>query len=229
MDVSFIGRKNSRMVSDARLEKIKNLTVNRQRSLTVILENVHDPHNLGAVLRTCDSVGIHEIYALYTIESKYKLKAWTGHKSSSGAKKWVQVHYFDNVEKCFKAVRAKYDKIYGTHLSHDAQNFYELNLSESVALLFGNENRGVSDEVLVNLDGNFYIPQVGMTQSLNISVACAVTLYEAKRQRLEKGMYNKNYNSDNHFQKEMFNRYLKISKPSLFKKNPSQKNTSDET
>jgi len=205
------------MVTPKRDEKLKMIAANRQSSITVILENVHDPHNLGAVLRTCDSIGIHEIYALYTIESKFKLKSWTGHRSSSGAKKWVNVHYFDDPVSCFTEVRKKYDKIYGTHLSEDTKSLYTLNLTESVALLFGNEHRGVSKEVVEMLDGNFLIPQVGMTQSLNISVACAVALYEAKRQRLVKGLYNNKYDSSVPFQKEMYDHYLAISKPSLLK------------
>lgn len=201
------------MVTPERAEKIQRLAANRQRSLTIILENVHDPHNLGAVLRTCDSVGIHEIYALYTVESKYKLKSWTGHRSSSGAKKWVQVHYFDDVTECFEAVRKKYDLVFGTHLSESTKSLYELDLTKSVALLFGNEHRGVSAESLENLDGNFLIPQVGMTKSLNISVACAVSLYEAKRQRMAAGMYPESYDATDSMHKEMHDHYIEISRP----------------
>ena len=84
------------MITDERAEKLKKLAANRQRDLTLILENIYDPHNLGAVLRTCDSVGISEVYALYTIESAEILHKIAGHKSSSGAKKWVDVHVFDN-------------------------------------------------------------------------------------------------------------------------------------
>jgi len=205
------------MVTPEREEKLKALAANRQPSLTIILENVHDPHNLGAVLRTCDSVGIVEIHALYTIESKFKLKAWTGHRSSSGAKKWVQVHYHNCVADCFAAVRKKYDKIYGTHLAEDTVSLYELDMTESVALLFGNEHRGVSEEALAHLDGNFLIPQVGLTKSLNISVACAVSLYEAKRQRLAAGMYDGSFNPANSTHQALYDRYLEISRPPKFK------------
>ena len=198
------------MITPERDEKLQKLAANRQSDLTVILENVHDPHNLGAVLRTCDSIGIHEIYALYTIESPYKLKAWTGHRSSSGAKKWVQVHYFRDVKSCFKAVRKKYKNIYGTHLSDETVSLYDLELSESVALLFGNEHRGVREETLAELDGNFLIPQVGMTKSLNISVACAVSLYEAKRQRIAAGKYHEQIQEGNTFQKQIYEYYVDL-------------------
>lgn len=213
MVADSIEQKSSRMVTPEREQKLRHLAANRQASFTIILENVHDPHNLGAVLRTCDSVGIHEIFALYTVESKYKLKSWTGHRSSSGAKKWVQVHYFKDVQACFNAVRAKYDKIYGTHLTESTVSLYDLDLTESVALLFGNEHRGVSEESVALLDGNFLIPQVGMTKSLNISVACAVSMYEAKRQRLSAGMYSDNYDQSVPFQKHMHDHYINISRP----------------
>jgi len=200
-------------VTEARAQKLQHLAANRQEGLTLILENVHDPHNLMAVLRTCDSIGVHEIFALYTVESVDKLKKIPGHRSSSGAKKWVHIHYFEDTEDCFEAVRAKYDKVYGTHLGESAVNLYDLDLSQSVALMFGNERRGISDESLALLDGNLVIPQVGLTQSLNISVACAVTLYEAKRQRLAKGMYAEEGELRSQFNEDLYSHYLEISRP----------------
>ncbi len=201
------------MVTQEREIKLKKLSANRQESLTIILENVHDPHNLGAVLRTCDSVGIPEIYALYTIESRVTLDNIQGHRSSSGAKKWVDIHYFDDVKECFTAVRSKYDRIYGTYLTESTENLYDMDLKSPIALMFGNEHRGISPEALLHLDGNFLVPQVGMTQSLNISVACAVSLYEAMRQRLEAGMYSGEYDESISFQKELFDKYIEISRP----------------
>lgn len=175
-----------------RKAKFNRVANSRQGNLTVILENVHDPHNIGAVLRTCDSVGIHEIYVLYTEDNLSETQITLGKRSSAGARKWVNVYYYRDVERCFKDIRSKYDKIYATHLNEDAQGLYDLDLTASVALLFGNEHDGVSAEALQQVDGNFIIPQVGMVESLNISVACAVSLYEAFRQRKEKGFYEDN-------------------------------------
>jgi tRNA (guanosine-2'-O-)-methyltransferase len=87
-------------------------------------------------------------------------------------------------------LRKKYDKLYSTHLSRDSKDLYDLNLTEKVALVFGNEHSGVSDELQSLVDGNFIIPQVGIIQSLNISVACAVSIYEAMRQKRNAGHYN---------------------------------------
>lgn len=201
------------LITEQRAEKLRSLAADRQVDLTVILENIYDPHNLGAVLRTCDSVGVAEIYALYTVESAEVLEKISGHKSSSGAKKWVDVHVFDDAEQCFAAVRKKYDKIYGTHLGADSVGLYDLELDKSVALLFGNENRGMSDEALQMVDGNYIIPQSGLTKSLNISVACAVSLYEAKRQRISAGMYGNGYNEGDPVQVALFEKYVHHSRP----------------
>jgi tRNA (guanosine-2'-O-)-methyltransferase len=158
----------------------------RQPDLTVVLENVFDPHNISAVMRTCDAVGIQEIYVLTNKIPRHK--KW-GDRSSSSAAKWLTVHQFENAEECFVALRKKYSKIYTTHLSSDAVSLYEINFTESVALVFGNEHAGVSEEIRALADGNFLIPQMGIIQSLNISVACAVSIYEALRQKTNAGHY----------------------------------------
>jgi tRNA (guanosine-2'-O-)-methyltransferase len=172
-----------------RTQKFQKVANRRQGNLTVILENVHDTHNIGAVLRTCDSVGIDEIFILYTDPRLTPSNIKLGKRTSAGARKWVTVHQYFDVTKCFRAVKAKYKRIYATHLDADSVGLYDLNLSQSIALLFGNEHRGVSEAALAYVDGNFIIPQVGMVESLNISVACAVSLYEAFRQRQAKDYY----------------------------------------
>jgi tRNA (guanosine-2'-O-)-methyltransferase len=113
-----------------------------------------------------------------------------GKKSSASAAGWLSIYQFDDTRACVDAVRKKYNKLYATHLAEEAVSLYQLDLTEPVALVFGNEHAGVSTELLSHCDGNFIIPQVGMVQSLNISVACAVSLYEAFRQRQVKGFYN---------------------------------------
>ncbi|MEM6318535.1 MAG: RNA methyltransferase [Bacteroidota bacterium] len=176
-----------------RLEKFRLAATRRQSNLTVILENVHDPHNLGAVLRSCDSVGIKEIFVIYTdpqLMDRDHIKL--NKRTSSGARRWVDVHLYMDVEACFAHVRRHYEEIYATHLDETAVSLYELDLTKSVALLFGNEKDGLSQTCLAHADGNFIIPQMGMVQSLNISVACAVSIYEALRQRQNAGMYTDN-------------------------------------
>ncbi len=171
-------------------ERIKRLTDvldKRQPALTIVLENVSDPHNISAVMRTCDAVGIQEIFILNTQIGLHK--AWSA-KTSSSAAKWLTVHQFTEAKTCFDALRKNFDKIYTTHLEKDAVDLYDLNLTERVALVFGNEHAGVSEETMALADGNFHIPQVGIIKSLNISVACAVSVYEAFRQKNVAGHYN---------------------------------------
>ena len=170
-----------------RSDRLNAVLNKRQLNLTVVLENVADPHNISAVMRTCDAVGIQEIYILNTIIPRHK--KW-GSKSSSSASKWLTIHQFTDVTECFTALRKRYKKIYTTHLSADASDLYDLDLTEDVALVFGNEHSGVSDALIGMADGNFIIPQVGIIKSLNISVACAVSVYEAFRQKRVAGHYD---------------------------------------
>jgi len=171
-----------------RHEKLKGVLNKRQNDITIVLENVFDPHNISAVMRTCDAVGVQEVYVLNTKIPRHK--KW-GAKSSSSAAKWLTVYQFENAEECFSELRKKYSKILTTHLSSDAVNLYEIDLTQPVALVFGNEHSGVSEEIRKLSDGNFNIPQAGIIRSLNISVACAVTLYEAFRQKALAGHYSK--------------------------------------
>ena len=158
----------------------------RQTNITVVLENVFDPHNISAVLRSCDAIGIQDVYVLTTRMAPHQ--RW-GYRSSSGAYKWVTVHQFNDTKECVDALKKNYERILTTCLSGDAVNLYELDFTQSMALVFGNEKDGIS-EMTAYSDGNFIIPQSGMIKSLNISVACTVTLYEAYRQKNLAGHYN---------------------------------------
>ena len=171
-----------------RREKLQTVLSKRQDDITIVLENVFDPHNISAVMRTCDAVGVQELYVLNTKIPRHK--KW-GTKSSSSAAKWLTVYQFENAEECFSELRKKYSKILTTHLSSNAVNLYEIDLTQPVALVFGNEHSGASEEIRNLADGNFIIPQAGIIRSLNISVACAVTLYEAYRQKTLADHYSK--------------------------------------
>lgn len=171
-----------------RKERLLSVLIKRQNDITVVLENVFDPHNISAVMRTCDAVGVQDIFILNSKIPRHK--KW-GCKSSSSAAKWLTIHQYTNAEECFTALRKRYSRILTTHLSSDAVSLHQIDFSESIALVFGNEHSGVSDEIRALADGNFIIPQVGIIKSLNISVACAVTLYEAMRQKQIAGHYQK--------------------------------------
>lgn len=159
----------------------------RQKNLTVVLENVFDPHNISAVMRTCDAIGIQEVYILNDRTPPHK--KW-GHRSSSTAAKWLTIHQFVEADECFHVIKAKYEHILISHLTQASASLYSLDLTRSAALVFGNETFGVSEHLLPYATGTFHIPQMGVIKSLNISVACAVTLYEAFRQKNARGHYD---------------------------------------
>ncbi len=179
-----------------RLNKLTAVLDKRQDDITIVLENVFDPHNISAVMRTCDAIGVQEIYILNTKIPRHK--KW-GSKSSSSARKWLTIHQFEDAAECFSSLRKHYSSILTTHLSSDAIGLYQLDLTKSIALVFGNEHSGVSDEIRALADGNFIIPQVGIIRSLNISVACAVTLYEAYRQKTLAGHYDQQKINENKY------------------------------
>ncbi len=169
-----------------RSNKLLKVLSQRQVNLTVVLENVHDPRNITAVMRTCEAVGIQDIYVINTKEPTLEK---FGYKSGSSSSKWLTIHQFDSIAECFADLRTKFEVILTTHLSSTSIDLYSIDFTKSIALVFGNEHSGVSDEANNLADGNFIIPQMGIIQSLNISVACAVSIYEAYRQKNLAGHY----------------------------------------
>jgi len=173
--------------TEKRLKKIEKVAIARQFSLRVVLENIHDPHNVSAIFRTCDAVGVPQVDLLYTLEKFPKISK----VSSASSKKWVEQRKFESTEECSVTLKQEGFKIYGTVLADEAENIYDLDLTQKVAILMGNENRGLSEEMIRACDKLINIPMRGMIQSLNVSVATAVILYEAQRQRAIKGLYEK--------------------------------------
>jgi tRNA (guanosine-2'-O-)-methyltransferase len=174
------------MKSETRTAKIDTALAHRQPTLTVVLENIHDPHNVNAILRSCDAVGVLEVHFLYTIEKFPKL----AHGTSSGAYKWLDYHRWTSVAECFARLGETGHQILGTKLEPSARQLYTFDLARPTAFVLGNEHRGISDEAAAACDELVYIPMLGMVESLNVSVATAVTLFEAMRQRRVAGLYD---------------------------------------
>ncbi len=172
--------------TDRRKSKIISVINSRQKYLRVVLENIHDPHNVSAIFRTCDAVGVPKISLVYTEEKFPKI----GKKSSASAFKWVEKEKFPSVKKCYEDLKNQGYGIYASSISDDAVSLYDLDLSGKIAIVFGNEHRGVSAEAADLADKKFLIPMRGMVQILNVSVAAAVVLYETYRQRCSKGLYD---------------------------------------
>lgn len=171
-----------------RTHRIEGVLRRRQPSLAVVLEDVHDPHNASAVLRSCDAVGVLDVHLIY-VHDQAPTKAFNRATSASAAK-WIRTHVHESIEACYGRLREQGFVIHAAALREDSRDLYALDLTMPTALVFGNEQRGVTDEAADLADHTITIPMQGMVESLNISVACAVTLYEAMRQRSAVGMYD---------------------------------------
>lgn len=200
-------------MNPSREQKLRSVIRQSQPDLTVVLENIFDPLNISAVLRSCDAVGVREVFVVYTKQYLDKRGLVLGKRTSGGTFKWIDVYFFEDLEECFRRVRERYGRILATlPPGEGVSSLYSLDLSQPTALLFGNEDEGVSAEALALTDGSFTIPQSGFAESLNISVACAITLFEAKRQRAEKGFYDKNPCLTAEQQEQLFERWTSMLK-----------------
>lgn len=173
-------------LTENRKNKIDSVLKARQFSLRVVIENVHDPHNVSAVFRTCDAAGIPKISLIYNKEKFPKIAK----TSSASAFKWVDKEKFRSVDECYESLRKEGFQILATSLTAESVNLYDVDFTKKTAVVLGNEHRGVSEEAEQKADRCLYIPQFGMVQSLNISVANAVIVYEALRQRKAAGLYD---------------------------------------
>lgn len=179
-------------ISPQRLERFRQVVEKRQLDWIVVLENIVDGHNLGAVLRSCDAVGVQQVFILQTEEDLRFKKVKIGQKTSAGGKRWLSIRYFYDRESCFEALRKIVDKVYCSQLVEESLSLYDLPMHESHALVFGNEHEGLSPQTAALCDASFKIPMYGLAQSLNISVACAVSLYTGLQEREKRGMYAHN-------------------------------------
>lgn len=173
------------LVSKERLEKMKRVLLCRQDTLKVFMDYVYSHHNLSAIVRTCDAVNVGKLH--YRHQKKIKLNK----EVALGAHKWIFTEYVENIEKFYKNIKEKGYQVVVTILSKNAVDFRKVDYTKPTLIVLGNEVDGVSETSLKYADKNIIIPIYGMTQSLNVSVANAVILYEAQRQRMLKGMYDK--------------------------------------
>jgi len=168
-----------------RLQRINTMLDMRQPDLTVCMEGVHKTHNLAAVVRTCDAIGVSDVHAIWKSE-----EAEVRGGSAAGSQNWIDVHSHHKTGDAIATLKAQGMQILVTNLSDTAVNFTEIDYTKPTAIILGQEKFGTSKEALALADQDIVIPMVGMVQSLNVSVACSVVLYEAQRQRQMAGMYD---------------------------------------
>ncbi|GEM45957.1 tRNA (guanosine(18)-2'-O)-methyltransferase TrmH [Deinococcus cellulosilyticus] len=171
-------------MKQARLQKIQRVLSLRQPTLTVLLEEVHKPHNLSAILRSCDAVGAMEAHAIVPRGGMPTYNATSG-----SAEKWVPLHTHKEVLPTIESLQQKGFQVLATHLSERAVDYRDVDYTRPTCILLGAEKWGVSEAAAKAADQNIIIPMMGMVQSLNVSVAAATILFEAQRQRQVAGMY----------------------------------------
>nr|WP_154325612.1 tRNA (guanosine(18)-2'-O)-methyltransferase TrmH [Pantoea sp. 201603H] len=169
-----------------RFARIREMLAARQHDLTVCMEQVHKPHNVSAVIRTADAVGVHEVHAVWPGSRMRTMVS-----SAAGSNSWVQVKTHPTIADAVGHLKDQGMQILATHLSDSAVDFREIDYTRPTCILMGQEKTGITREALDLADRDIIIPMVGMVQSLNVSVASALILYEAQRQRQNAGMYDR--------------------------------------
>ena len=167
-----------------RYARIREMLAARQHDLTVCMEQVHKPHNVSAVIRTADAVGIHEVHATWS-----GTRMRTMASAAAGSNSWVKVRTHASIANAVKHLKKQNMQILATNLSSSAVDFREIDYTRPTCILMGQEKTGISQQALELADQEIIIPMIGMVQSLNVSVASALILYEAQRQRQNAGMY----------------------------------------
>ena len=161
-----------------RYQRLKSVLNKRMSNLTVLIENVEKPHNLSAIIRSCDAVGVLEAYAIFNKE-----KLLTFNSTAQGSQKWVQINQYKKATEAIKILKKKGFKLYGTNLNPKSIDYRECNFKEATAFVLGAEKWGISKEASSLIDEHIHIPMRGMVESLNVSVAASALLFEAIRQR----------------------------------------------
>lgn len=170
-----------------RRARMREVLRQRQDDLTLVLANIHDPHNVSAIYRSCDAFGVSAVRLYYTQTPFPAL----GRKSSASARKWVESIRHNSAEDLVEDLAGRGMQILATSFSPSARPLRQWDFLRPTAIILGNEHSGVGAELLGAADGELYIPMRGMIQSLNVSVAAAVILAEASRQREEAGFYDR--------------------------------------
>ncbi len=169
-----------------RYKRLKQVLERRQPDLTVLAEDVHKSHNFSAIIRTCDAVGV---FAVQAVNRHSELPTYS--QVAQGSEKWVQLHTHPDITTAIEHLQQQNHSVYAAHFSDKAIDYREIDYTKPTAILLGTEKWGVTETAANLVDGHIIIPMLGMVQSLNVSVANAVILFEAQRQRLAAGLYDR--------------------------------------
>ncbi len=172
-------------MTPVRFKKINQILQARQTDLTVVMDGVHKPHNFNAIIRSCDAVGVLEAHYI-PVEEGYRPLTNT----AKGSEKYVTAHKHSSFSSVAESLKGRGYQLLVAHFSEQAVDYRTIDYTQPTAIVMGAELAGVSQSTADQVDQHIIIPMLGMVESLNVSVACALILYEAQRQRQESGMYD---------------------------------------
>lgn len=179
-----------------RIRKVKRVLSLRQPDLHIVLEEVTNTHNASAVVRTCDAAGVLYLDIISSGGEPFPVNQ----AISTRAEKWLHFSYFPSTEECLNRLKKEGFKIVATHLGEESIPYTAIDYTQPLAIVFGNESEGISEEARDLADYVIKIPMIGMAQSLNLSVSVGIILYEAMKQRKEKGSLGKKKLSSKEFE-----------------------------
>ena len=163
------------MLSDRRKDLFDKILAQRTRHFTVILEDLYQKHNTSAIVRSCDIFGVQDVHI---IENKYD--SYLSNQVGKGSQKWIDFHSYKdkqiNTQDCIDAIKSKGYQLIATTPHNDSCLVQDFDITKKSAFVFGVEKQGVSETMMSQADGFLKIPMVGFTESLNVSVAAAITL-----------------------------------------------------
>ena len=191
-----------------RFQRIKNVLNSRIGDLTVLIEGVNKPHNLSAIIRTCDAAGVFQANFICN-HSEVK----TFNSTAQGSQKWVKLNNHESYLSATNTLKKRGFKLYGTSLNENSIDYRDLDFTKNTCFVLGAEKWGLSKELTAQVDKSIYIPMHGMVQSLNVSVAGAILLFEAIRQRKNKNLIP--YNGEGLNQEEYKNTLFEWTYPEL--------------
>lgn len=169
-----------RPLTERRLARMKHVVARRLGGLTAILDGLHDPHNVGACLRSCDAFGVHRVHI---VPEHRKLEI--NPKVTIGAHRWLDLHVYEGISGCLETVKGQGFRLYAADASPHSTSLEDLDFSQPAALILGAEHHGLSEESLAAADACYHLSMFGFSQSLNVSVATALSIYIASRLRRE--------------------------------------------
>ena len=163
------------LLLDVRKEKIDRVVEQRTRTFTVVLDRLEDSFNMAAVLRTCEAMGVQEVHVVINPDAPFLPNS----RVTQGCDKWLDVKQYKSFADCREHLKGRGFALYASAIREGSTSLYSLRFDTKIAIVFGNERYGVSDEVLNTVDGTFWIPMRGFSQSINISAAASACVSRA--------------------------------------------------